>query len=266
MAQLYDRIGVGYRALRVPDPRIAAAIGAALGDAASVANVGAGAGSYEPRDRRVIAIEPARTMIRQRERDAAPAVQASALALPLRDASVDAALAVLTIHHWPDRARGLAEMKRIARRRVVLLTHVMTQPFWLLEYFPGVLEIDRGSMPSLDELERALGPLRVTPLAIPHDCSDGFLGAYWRRPAAYLRADVRAAISSLARLAEGAMRDGVARLRADLDSGAWQRRHEELLGRAALDLGYRIVVAEHRARLSAGSARRRRPRSPARAR
>ncbi|HEU4427909.1 MAG TPA: methyltransferase domain-containing protein [Myxococcota bacterium] len=244
MAQLYDRIGVGYRALRVPDPRIAAAITAALGDAASVANVGAGAGSYEPRDRRVIAIEPAGTMIRQRAHDAAPAVRGSGDAIPLRDACVDAALAVLTIHHWPDRARGLAELKRIARLRVVLLTHLMTQPFWLLEYFPGVLEIDRGIMPSLDELERALGPLQVTPVPIPHDCSDGFLGAHWRRPAAYLRDDVRAAISSLARLAPGALHDGVARLRADLDSGAWQERHGELLGRDALDLGYRIVVAQ----------------------
>jgi len=244
MAQLYDRIGVGYRALRVPDPRIAAAITAALGDAASVANVGAGAGSYEPRGRRVIAIEPSLTMIRQRPRAAAPALRASATALPLRDASVDAALAVLTIHHWPDRARGLAELRRVARRRVVLLTHVMTQSFWLLDYFPGVLEIDRGTMPSLDELERALGPLRVTPLPIPHDCRDGFLGAYWRRPDAYLRDDVRAAISSLAKLEAGATREGVTRLRADLDSGAWRRRHGELLGHDALDLGYRVVVAE----------------------
>jgi SAM-dependent methyltransferase len=244
MSQLYDTIGVGYRALRVPDPRIAAAIAAALGDAASVANIGAGAGSYEPRDRRVIAIEPARTMIRQRDRDAAPVVQASATALPLADASVDAALAILTIHHWPDRARGLAEMRRVARRRVVLLTHVMTQPFWLLDYFPGVIEIDREIMPSLGELERALGPLRVTPLPVPHDCSDGFLGAYWRRPAAYLRDDVRAAISSLARLGDDALRTGVARLRVDLASGAWRARNAELLGLDALDLGYRLVVAQ----------------------
>jgi SAM-dependent methyltransferase len=244
MVELYDRIGVGYRALRVPDPRIAEAIASALGDAESLANVGAGAGAYEPRGRRVVAIEPALTMIRQRAPDAAPAVRASASALPLRDASVDAALAVLTIHHWPDRARGLAELRRVARKRVVLLTHLTTHTFWLHAYFPGILEIDLRIMPTLAELERALGPLRVTTVAIPHDCSDGFLGAYWRRPHAYLRDDVRSAISSLVRLDAAELQNGLARLRADLESGDWGRRYAELSARDELDLGYRLVVAE----------------------
>ena len=210
-------------------------------------NVGAGAGSYEPRDRTSVAIEPALTMIRQRAADAAPAVRASGSAIPLRDASVDAALAVLTIHHWPDRARGLAEMRRIARKRVVILTHEHLSSFWLGEYFPKIREIDLHSFPDLPELERSLGPLQVTPLPIPHDCSDGFLGAYWRRPHAYLRADVRSAISSFAKLTEAELNDGLARLRADLDSGEWRRRHGESLAQDAVDLGYRLVVAERRA-------------------
>jgi len=243
MSQLYDRIGAGYRAFRVPDPRIAAAISAALGDAESVANIGAGAGSYEPRDRRVVAIEPAKTMIGQRAPDAAPVVRASASALPLRDACVDAALAVLTIHHWPDRARGLAEMRRVARKRVVILTHVHSSPFWLGAYFPRIRELDLPVFPTMSDLEDVLGPLHVSAVPIPHDCSDGFLGAYWRRPRTYLRADARAAISAFAKLTEAETNAGLARLRADLDSGAWARRNGELLGLDALDLGYRLVVS-----------------------
>lgn len=245
MSELYDRIGRGYRARRAADPRIAVAITAALGDAASVVNVGAGAGSYEPRDRAVVAIEPALAMIRQRPREAAPAVRASATALPLRDASFDAALAVLTIHHWPDRACGLAEMRRVARRRVVVLTHLTTHPFWIHHYFPGIRRsAGWKGMPSLDEIEHTLGALRREVVPVPHDCRDGFLGAYWRRPHAYLRDDVRAAISSFAQIPRDEVESGLARLRADLDRGEWQRRFGDLLGREAIDLGYRLVVAE----------------------
>ena len=244
--QLYDRIGVGYRALRVPDPRIEAAIASALGDAASVANIGAGAGSYEPRDRRVVAVEPALTMIRQRAADAAPVVRGSGSAIPLADACVDATLAVLTIHHWPDRMRGLAEMRRVAKKRVVVLTHEHLGSFWLGEYFPGIRRIDFEVFPTLGDFERALGPLDVHPVPVPHDCSDGFLGAYWRRPHEYLREDVRFAISAFPRLPPSEVEDGVARLRADLDSGAWEARNRGLLGLDALDIGYRIVVAELR--------------------
>lgn len=246
MSELYDRIGVGYRTLRVPDSRIAAAIVRALGDAASVANVGAGAGSYEPRDRRVIAIEPALTMIQQREPDAAPVLRATAEALPLRDASVDAALAILTVHHWHDRARGLAELRRVARRRVVILNHVHLDSFWLGDYFPGIRAIDRTIFPSAEDYERVLGVVRMSAVPIPHDCSDGFLGAYWRRPDAYLRADVRSAISSFDKLAQAELAIGLARLRADLASGVWRERNAGLLGIDALDLGYRLVVAELR--------------------
>jgi SAM-dependent methyltransferase len=193
----------------------------------------------------VVAVEPSLTMIRQRAPDAAPAVRALASALPFRDASFDAALAVLTIHHWPDRARGLAELARAARRRVVILTCDLDAAagFWLVDdYFPEILAGDRPIFPSFDELRRALGRITVHDVPIPRDCRDGFLGAYWARPEAYLDAGVRSAISGFAKLRD--VEPGLARLRSDLASGAWERRFGALRGRAEIDLGYRLVVAE----------------------
>lgn len=191
-------------------------------------------------------MEPSLTMIRQRAQGAAPAVRAVASALPFRDACFDAALAVLTIHHWPDRARGLAELARAARRRVVILTHTWdaaASGFWLMDdYFPEILAIDRPIFPMLDELRRALGRISVFDVPVPRDCSDGFLGAYWARPEAYLDAGVRGAISGFAKLTDAG--PGLERLRADLASGDWERRHGELRAQQQLDLGYRIVVAE----------------------
>jgi SAM-dependent methyltransferase len=244
MAHLYDQIGIGYRALRRPDPRIAAAIVEALGPAASVVNVGAGAGSYEPADRRVVAVEPSREMIRQRPAGAAPVVQASATALPFRAAAFDAALAVLTVHHWPDRAQGLAELRRVARDRVVILTwEPDAARFWLTEeYFPELVAIDRAIFPTRDELARHLGPIELRALPIPPDCVDGFLGAYWRRPRAYLDASVRGAISTFTKLADP--EPGLARLQRDLDDGTWAHRHGPLLERPTLDLGYRLVISQ----------------------
>jgi SAM-dependent methyltransferase len=243
VAQLYDSIGRGYRTYRRPDPRLAAAIIRALGDAASVVNVGAGAGSYEPADRRVIAVEPSRAMIAQRPAGSAPVVRASATDLPFRDASFDAALSVLSLHHWPDQVRGLAELVRLARERVVLLTWDPAAPlFWLVEeYFPEIRVIDRPLFLTLDELGQALGPIEVEPFLVPADCHDGFLGAYWRRPEAYLDAGVRGAISTFTKL--GDVEAGVARLRRDLADGTWRRRHADLLGQSEIDLGYRLVIA-----------------------
>ncbi|MBL8764275.1 MAG: class I SAM-dependent methyltransferase [Phycisphaerae bacterium] len=259
---LYDRIGRGYAAFRRPDPRIAAAVEAALGNAASVVNIGAGTGSYEPATsphpggRSVLAVEPSGVMIGQRPAGAAPCVQGSAEALPLETASVDAAMAILSVHHWADLARGLREMARVARRRIVLLTWVPppdSPPFWLThEYFPEILAHDRTIFPGAAALtamlERAAGVggsasrvVRMTPVLIPHDCSDGFLCAYWRRPECYLESDRRRVISSFARFdAE----PGLARLRADLASGRWAERNRSLLELDAVDVGYRIVRCE----------------------
>jgi len=238
---LYDTIGRGYSRHRRADPRIRNAILRALG-AGSVVNVGAGTGSYEPSKRRVVAVEPSMDMIRQRRAHAAPVVQASATHLPFRDASFDASLAVLTIHHWPDWRIGVQELARAARGRVVLLTwDPSAAGFWLVrDYFPEVLSVDRRIFPSVEALTSELGRVRVEPVAVPHDCTDGFLGAYWRRPHAYLRPSVRRAISTFAR-ARG-VDAGIRRLRADLNSGEWQRRNSSILGLDSLDLGYRLII------------------------
>jgi SAM-dependent methyltransferase len=244
---LYDRIGRRYGAFRRPDPRIAAAIDAALGDVSRVVNVGAGAGSYEPRGRTVLAVEPSEVMIRQRRPGAAPGVQGAAEALPLATGAVEAAMAVLSVHHWTDLARGLGELARVARRRVVLLTWVPdAAPFWLTEdYFPAIAAHDRTIFPPTAALrallERWIGRVHMEPVPLPHDCSDGVLGAYWRRPEHYLNAERRSVLSSFARLDAAAAEAGLATLRADLSSGRWAARNGALLGRETLDVGYRIV-------------------------
>lgn len=240
---LYDRIGVGYSAWRRPDPRIAARIVDALGPARTIVNIGAGAGSYEPADRTVAAVEPSAEMVRQRPPSAAPAVRASAERLPFRDRAFDAAMAVLTIHHWPDWRAGIAEMRRVARGRIVIVAFDVDHPgFWLVrDYFPEIQAIDRATMPPLAELERVLSPCEVRPVPVPADCSDGFLGAYWRRPEMYLDAGARGAISAFAKLHD--LQSGLDRLRADLADGTWERRHGSLRALPELDIGYRLVVA-----------------------
>lgn len=233
--------------MRRPDPRIAAAIRAALGDAESIVNVGAGTGAYEPRDVRVVPVEPSATMRAQRPPDAPAAVPGGAEALPLEDGAVDAALAVLTVHHWQDQVRGLAELRRVARKRAVLFTcdPALADALWLVrDYLPEIAALDRARFQPLDELLAALGPARLEPVPIPHDCTDGFMGAYWRRPERYLDPTVHPGISTFHLLEPAVLQRGLAALAADLESGEWDRRYAELLGRDALDLGYRLVVAE----------------------
>ena len=241
MGALYDTIGIGYADLRKPDPRIAALISEALGPAETVLNVGAGTGSYEPEDRPVTAVEPSLAMIRQRRPTAARAIQARAEALPFADDSFDAAMAILTVHHWADQARGLQEMRRVTRGPLVLLTYDPSfRGLWLTDYFPELIALDEARMPSLSDYEQWLGPVRIAPVPIPHDCSDGFLYAYWRRPGAYLDPRIRSGSSSF--WAIGDAEAGLGRLAGDLESGEWQRRHAELLAREECDLGYRLVM------------------------
>jgi SAM-dependent methyltransferase len=238
---IYEAIGEGYARRRQPDPRIGAVILAALGDARSLVNVGAGAGSYEPSDRSVQAVEPSPKMIAQRPPGAAPCVQASAEALPFEADTFDAAMAVLTIHHWSDWRAGLREMKRVARRRVVLLTFdVEASDFWLTrDYFPALAELDRRIMPRLNAMADELGTFASTVVPVPHDCVDGFLGAYWRRPEVYLDPIARASMSSFSMIDAA---DGLERLTRDVESGAWRERYASLLERDALDVGYRLLV------------------------
>ncbi|HXH83737.1 MAG TPA: class I SAM-dependent methyltransferase [Candidatus Tectomicrobia bacterium] len=245
--KVYDRIGRGYTATRRADPRIAAAIGKALGPATTVIDVGAGAGSYEPEDVRVVAVEPSRAMIRQRARPT-PVVQAVAEALPFADGAFDAALAILTVHHWSDRRAGLAECARVARDRVVVLTWdpAAREAFWLTtEYLPAILDLDVPRFPSMAELAAALGTgtLDVHTVPIPADCVDGFMGAYWRRPEAYLDPQVRRGMSSFAQLPPALVQDGLARLAEDLSTGRWDARFGALRTLEEIDLGYRLVTA-----------------------
>ena len=241
----YDTIGRTYTVTRRPDVRIAARILHALGDARAVVNVGAGAGGYEPRDRPVIAVEPSRTMIRQRPPGAAAALQATAEAIPLRDASVEAALAVLTVHHWRDRERALAEIRRVASRRAVFLTCDPAFPGWWLtrDYFPMIRSRDRVRFPPLRAF-RALGLVECSSVPVPWDCTDGFLGAFWRRPESYLDARLRNNISSFAQLTRAELEPGLDRLGQDLATGRWERRYAALRPLAELDCGYRIVACE----------------------
>jgi SAM-dependent methyltransferase len=245
----YDRLGHGYAARRATDPRIAAAIERALGDARSVVNVGAGTGSYEPADREVIAVEPSAVMIAQRPAGSAAAIQASAEALPLGDDSVDAAMAIVTDHHWSDRAAGMREMRRVARERIVIMNvdPAWTDRFWLIrDYLPGFMELvpEAYREPGFwgEELAELLGELEILPVPVPHDCRDGFFQSYWRRPDAYLDEAVRNSISVFHVLPAEEIEAALARLRADLDDGTWEARNAELLELTELDVGLRLVV------------------------
>ena len=240
----YDEIGRTYARTRATDPRIAAAIWEGLGDARTVVNVGAGTGNYEPPDREVTAVEPSAVMIAQRPPDAAPVVQASAESLPFEDDSFDAAMAVLTIHHWSDWRAGIDEMRRVARRVVVLSWDPsFARRLWITaEYLPFAGD-EESTFPSLADQAAAVRATRVTTVPIPHDCEDGFYGAHWRRPHAYLDPAVRAGVSVLASRAPEELAPGLARLEEDLRTGAWAERHADLLERDELDLGYRLLVA-----------------------
>jgi SAM-dependent methyltransferase len=243
----YDTIGRGYALSRKPDPRIAGQILDALGAAATVVNVGVGTGSYEPRNLAVTAVEPSIEMIRQRPRDAAPVVRAIAERLPFADGSFDASLAVLTIHHWRDLRDGLAEMRRVARRRVVILTWEIAvgASFWLTaHYFPEITAFDSTRFGPIDALAEVLGRARVIPVPVPRDCKDGFLAAFWARPEEYLDPCRRAAMSGFAQIPPKAIAGGLGRLARDLRSGAWERRFGELRTRESLDVGYRLLIAD----------------------
>ena len=243
MNALYDSIGVDYAQLRKPDPRIGAQIEAALGDASGVVNIGAGAGSYEPNDREVTAVEPSAEMIAQRPPEAAKAIQGFAEDLPLADNAFDAALAVLTIHHWNDQAAGLKEMRRVASKRAVLLTYDPGfRGQWQTDYWPELIGLDDGVMPPMEFFSEHLGAVAISPVLVPHDCSDGFLYAYWRRPQAYLDPRIRKGSSGFWMI--DGVDEGVSRLEADLASGAWEKRYGHLQAQDESDMGYRLVIAE----------------------
>ncbi len=245
-AQLYDSIGATYTVTRRTEPRIAARVWAALGDARTVVNVGAGTGSYEPPGRDVTAVEPSALMRAQRPASAAPCVAATAESLPFEDQSFDAAMALSTVHHWQDPIAGLREMRRVARRVVVFTFDASDtgwhRRFWLTrDYLPEAADLLVG-WPSLTEQARAIGA-RVEPVLIPWDCADGFFEAYWRRPEAYLDENVRRGVSVWARVGPDAEQRAVHSLHNDLASGRWAERNRDLVDLDAAELGLRLLIA-----------------------
>ena len=242
-APLYDTIGHAYPVTRRTEPRIAARIWAALGDARTVLNVGAGTGSYEPPDRDVTAVEPSAVMRAQRPPGAAPCLSARAERLPFADGAFDAAMAVLSDHHWADPIAGLREMRRVARRVVVFQFDTASPDwFWLTrDYLPEFALLAAGG-PTLTERAGAIGA-RMEPVPIPWDCTDGFFAAFWRRPEAYLMPEVRRGTSVWALVGPEAEHRAVANLRADLQSGYWPERNADLLASHTAELGARLLVA-----------------------
>lgn len=247
-APAYEELGTGYVATRRADQRIAEQIHTALGEARSVVNVGAGAGAYEPCDREVLPIEPSARMIAQRSPELALAIRGHAECLPLPSNCVDAAMACMTLHHWTDWRIGVQELRRVARERVVIFTYDRryAERFWLLrDYLPRLARLDSARFPSLEEQSAGLDEhVRIEPVPIPHDCADGFLGAFWRRPRAYLDEAVRAGISTFSLLGAEQMLYGLDDLAEDLENGRWHERYWKLLELEHLDLGYRLLIAD----------------------
>jgi SAM-dependent methyltransferase len=244
-SHVYDRIGRQYTANRRADPRWEAIVAAQLGDAQRIVNVGAGTGSYEPGGRSVVAIEPSTVMLDQRVPDAARAIRAVAADLPVVAGWADVVMAILTVHHWSDWERGLAELCRVAPRRVVFaIDFKVHSKFWLLqEYLPEVLEHTLQCAPEADVVADAIGATTSIEMPVYRDLQDGVLGAYWYRPEAYLDHTVRSNNSGTALAHPETTARGIARLEADLASGAWHERHADLLARESIDMGYRLLVA-----------------------
>ena len=239
----YEVLGQGYAVGRRTDLRIAARIWAALGNARTVVHIGAGTGSYEPPGRTVVAVEPSAVMRAQRPPGAAPCLAAVAESLPFAGRCFGAAMSVLSDHHWADPLAGLAEMARVASRVVVLQFDTSDPaPFWLTrDYLPEFAHLSRG-VPTLTERAAAIGA-RLEAVPVPWDCADGFFHAYWRRPRAYLRSEVRQASSVWARVGPAAEQRAVRKLADDLRSGRWAERNREITSLSQMDLGARLLIA-----------------------
>jgi SAM-dependent methyltransferase len=244
--EIYDQIGTDYATLRMPDSRWIARIHQAFEGHRTLVNIGAGAGSYEPRFMFVVGVEPSQTMISQRPSSAAPVVCGVAERLPFPHDAFDVALAVLTVHHWSDPGAGLMEMRRVSRKQVVVTwdPDVFARQFWLVrDYLPEAPKREE-KLATLTKVLEYLEPATTEVLPVPEDCTDGFFGAYWKRPHAYLDSTVRGAISGLALLDGGVVATAMERLKLDLDAGRWHERYTGLMDLCDIDLGYRIVIAE----------------------
>ncbi len=245
-AEIYNQIGTDYASVRRPDARWVARIHQAFDSHSTLVNVGAGTGSYEPNFMFVVGVEPSQIMIRQRSASAAPVVCGVAEQLPFPDGAFDVALAVFTVHHWSDPGAGLAEMRRVSRKQVIVTWDpaVFARQFWLVRDYLPEAAARETQLATLAAVSAHLGPATTEILPVPDDCTDGFFGAYWKRPHAYLDATVRGAISGLALLDQGVVSAAMERLQFDIDYGRWHARYSEIIELCEIDLGYRLVVAE----------------------
>lgn len=241
MKAKYDQIGINYAQKRKSDPRIAAQISERLEGANSVLNIGAGAGSYEPKDLDLVALEPSLEMIKQRPFDAHPVVQGIAELLPFPDHSFSHALTILSMHHWTDQELAFSEINRVATDKFIAVSwNPDSEPFWLTrDYFLEIVDMDRDNFPSISLFKDHFDHVKIEPLFIPEDCTDGFLAAYWKRPSAYLDPAVRNSISSFAKM--GDISETLTQLESDINSGQWHQKNASILNESQIDAGYIII-------------------------
>lgn len=244
----YGRIGGAYSTYRQPDPRIAARIDAALGDARTVLNVGAGAGSYEPTDRDVTAVEPSSSMRAQRPAHLPEAIDATAESLPFADDSFDAAMTTFSVHQWSDLETGLRELRRVTTGPLVVITcdPKLLDRFWLADYAPEVISTEAHRYPTLAQLGQALGAIDVVDVPVPLDCTDGFNEAYYGRPEMFLDPAARTSCSAWSFVDEVTVSSYLRRLRTDLEDGTWDRAHGELRTQPTFDGSLVLVVSPGR--------------------
>lgn len=243
----YDGFGQKYSSHRQTDPRIAAYVDNELSSAKTILNIGAGAGSYEPTDKYVVAVEPSITMRQQRlDKGKVPAINAKADNLPFDENSFDASMAMITVHHWPDIEKGLKELRRITKNQVVIMTFDPEQldNFWNADYFPEVIAVEKARYPTIDFIKSCLGgQCKVIPIPIPLDCKDGFQEAFYGRPEAFLEKQVRLSQSAWGFIPEDKQEEIVERLRADLENGTWDAKYGHFRTQEFFTCALRLIVA-----------------------
>ncbi|MGN8022559.1 class I SAM-dependent methyltransferase [Phyllobacterium sp. 22229] len=242
----YGVIGTGYTQYRQPDPHIAEFIRAALGDARTVLNVGAGAGSYEPVDREVTALEPSASMRAQRPPHLPVAVDGVAENLPFPDQSFDASMATFTVHQWPDLAAGLAEMRRVTRGVILILSCDPDELHrsWLAEYAPEMIAVEARRYPSMRSIRDGLGGrAEIIPVPIPLNCIDGFGEAYYGRPERLLEKGARLANSAWSFVDPSVAERFVDRLGDDLDTGVWDAMYGSLRKQPFFEGSLRLIIS-----------------------
>ncbi len=241
----YDTHDQGYAQQRRTDPRIAALIHKALGSSRTILNIGAGAGSYEPQDRYVLALEPSAAMRAQRPPHLSPAIHGIAENLPFDDQSIDASMAMITIHQWQSAEKGLAEMRRVTRGPILVLTFDgdALDRFWLADYAPELITAERRRYPAIDFIQTHLGgKTQVQTIPIPIDCIDGFTEAYYARPEKFIDPTVRKSQSAWGFVDPQAQSRFVQTLAHDLNSGAWDKRYGQWRNKPYFEGSLRLIM------------------------